>query len=88
VSFGGLWLSLGVFVLLRRDPLLLRRFVIVSLILAVPVLAQLILLHGEFVAGAGDTAQAQGADFRWALQHNGTEMFRLLPLLALAPGAF
>ena len=88
VSFGGLWIALTVFVVLTRDHTLIRRWVLVSGLLALPMALQFLLVHQEFVAGSAAVLPATWEQWRLTLRYHGTEMFRMLPLAALVPAGW
>ncbi len=88
VSFGGLWASLAVFVLLARDRALLGRFVGVSAAVGLVAAAPYRLLHAEFVAGSLAAQPTVWAQWTELIDYHATELFRLLPLAALVPAAW
>ncbi|MBI3694631.1 MAG: glycosyltransferase family 39 protein [Acidobacteria bacterium] len=88
VSFGGLWISLTVFVLLTRDHAMIRRFLALSALLAVPLVAEFLVLHSEFVAGSVAAQPPHWIDYADAAQEHGTELFRMIPLAAIGPAAW
>ncbi len=87
VSFGGLWVSLTVFVLLTRDHALIRRFLALSALLALPLTLEFWWFHAAF---ARTSAAAQPVTLPlWLslLRYHWTELFRMWPLAAVAPAA-
>jgi len=88
VSFGGLWLSLAVFVLIRRDRHLLPRFLAVSAGLAALMAAEFSVVHAEFVAGSAAVRSAPWEAYWTTVRYHAIEMFRMIPLAALVPAAW
>ncbi len=88
VSFGGLWISLTLFVLLTRDHTLIRRFLAVSAVLALPLAAEFLLVHSEFVAGTPAAQAVRWSEYAEAIQYHCQEMFRMIPLAAMIPAAW
>jgi 4-amino-4-deoxy-L-arabinose transferase-like glycosyltransferase len=88
VSFGGLWVSLTVFVLLTRDLALIRRFLVLSGVLAVPMALEFWWVHSDFVAGSVAALPMTGRDWWAVLQYHWREMFRMIPLLVIVPAAW
>jgi len=88
VSFGGLWLALGLWVLLRRDRDLLWRFAAVSAAMAVPIGWEFAAVHQQFVAGSPAAQRANWPQYLDAIDYHWTELFRLIPLGAIAPAAW
>ncbi|HYM09273.1 MAG TPA: glycosyltransferase family 39 protein [Bryobacterales bacterium] len=88
VSFGGLWISLTVFVLLTEDHALIRRFLILSAVLAVPLAAEFLLVHSQFVRSTAVAQPAHWRDYAEAFRDHGVEMFRMIPLAAMLPAAW
>jgi hypothetical protein len=87
-SFGGLWVSLTAFVMATRDRVLIRRFLILSAVLAAPMTAEFLLVHSRFVAGSDAAKPAGWGDYLEVMQYHGEEMFRMIPLAALLPAAW
>ncbi|MBI3665156.1 MAG: glycosyltransferase family 39 protein [Acidobacteria bacterium] len=88
VSFGGLWLSLIVFVLFTRDHALIRRFLLLSAALALLLAGQFLVVHSDFVTGSQAARLASWSDYQEAFRFHGEEMFRMIPLAALMPAAW
>ena len=88
VSFGGLWLSLIVFVLFTRDHALIRRFLLLSASLALLLIGQFLMVHSEFVAGSPAARLAAWQDYLEVFQYHGEEMFRMIPLAVMVPAAW
>jgi 4-amino-4-deoxy-L-arabinose transferase-like glycosyltransferase len=87
VSFGGLWISLTVFVLLTRDHTLIRRFLLLSGLLAVPMALEFWWVHASFVKGSVAAKPVTWEQWQSILQYHWREMFRMLPLAAVVPAA-
>jgi 4-amino-4-deoxy-L-arabinose transferase-like glycosyltransferase len=88
VSFGGLWVSLTVWVLWRRDHRLARHFLLLSAVLAVPMAAEFWWVHKDFVASSVAAQPMTLELWKNVLRYHGIEMFRMLPLAAILPGAW
>ncbi|HZS49360.1 MAG TPA: glycosyltransferase family 39 protein [Bryobacterales bacterium] len=88
VSFGGLWLSLAVFVWLVRDCALRRGFVLLSAALAGPMAAEFFFVHAGFVAGTAAAHIGRWSDYAGAVREQGAEVFRMIPLLGILPAAW
>lgn len=88
VSFGGLWISLAVFVLVTRDRALIGRFVLLSAALAVPILLEFVFLHSEYVAGSPVALPGRWRDYALMSYWHALEIFRMIPLMAILPAAW
>ncbi len=88
LSFAGLWLSLGVFVLLARDRALRRGFLALSAILAPALGAEFFLVHADFARAWAPVQPADWTQYWNVIDYHATEMFRLIPLLAIVPAAW
>jgi 4-amino-4-deoxy-L-arabinose transferase-like glycosyltransferase len=89
VSFAGMWIALGVFVLLQRDTRLLRGFVYLSAGLGAIVCLDFWLLHAEFAGQWPPPAEISVLDrYRGALINRGRDFWRTVPVVFLAPVGF
>jgi hypothetical protein len=89
VSFAGMWVALGVFVLLQRDLPLLRGFVILSAGMGVIIGLDFWLLHSEFAGQWPPPAEISVWErYRGALINRGRDFWRTVPLVFLVPAAF
>ncbi len=88
VSFGGMWASLGIFVLFLRDRQLLRGFMALSAVLAVVLGIEFWLLHSEFVATWPPPGSRSTWDlYRSALTSRIRDYWRMIPFVLLVPAA-
>ena len=89
VSFAGMWLALGVFVLLQRDLRLLRNFIFLSAGMGVIISLDFWFLHSEFVGQWPPPAEiSMWERYRGALINRGRDFWRTVPLVFLVPAAF
>jgi hypothetical protein len=86
VSFAGMWTSLGVFVLLLRDKRLLKGFVLLSAILAVPCSVDFLLFRTEFASVYPPPLPLPLSEiYRQVLLSHGAGLWQMIPVIFLVP---
>src|SRR5262249_41293923 len=88
VSFGGLWVSLTIFVLFTQDHALIRRFLFLSALLALPMAGEFLMVHSEYVAGSPAAQPARLRGYLMVMGWHWEELFRLIPRAAIVPAAW
>ena len=89
VSFVTMWASLGVFVLVMRDPRLTRGFLLLTAVMAAPLATEFWLFHAEFAASQLSAAPGSALEvYRHTVIDRGKDFWRMIPLVLLVPAAF
>ena len=89
VSFVTMWASLGVFVLVMRDPRLTRGFLLLTAVMAAPLATEFWLFHAEFAASQLSPAPGSALEvYRHTVIDRGKDFWRMIPLVLLVPAAF
>jgi 4-amino-4-deoxy-L-arabinose transferase-like glycosyltransferase len=88
VSFVASWAALGIFVLMMRDFKLIRGFLTLSALMAVPVLCEFLWLHAEFAATFPPPLDQPWYEiYQAALVRRMKDYWRALPIVLLLPAA-
>ena len=86
VSFLTTWTALGLFVLLTRDWKLIRGFLTMCAVMAVPITAEFLWLHAEFAGNWPPRAQAPVYElYQAGLVNRMRDLWRALPFVMLLP---
>jgi Dolichyl-phosphate-mannose-protein mannosyltransferase len=88
LSFGGLWASLAVFVLVTGDRTLVVRFFMTSAALAAALGFHFLLVHADFAKTVFGHAPAPWRNYFLRLLWHAKELFRMIPLIIILPAAW
>jgi hypothetical protein len=88
LSFGALWASLAVFVLVTGDRTLIVRFFMTSAALAIALGIHFLVVHADFAKTGYGHAPAPWRNYFLVLLWHAKELSRMIPLMIVLPAAW